>query len=609
MPLQKLPVHSLDDINHRRRARETINNVLDHSFDDSRRTTDEEKLGGITPINPAFVPGDVRRFGAPTDGVASASAGVAKAASIGGKIRIAGTATYLIDANVGIAVDDTHVVGDLRDSTVLLSGNSRRAFAVTANNTTFESLYVDGQKPTVGWETTNNFDFGIRVGEGVSAQLEGFRASGHTMKDLGLDGIYLGNVNNAIIENCEFVNCRRTGIAIVSGDYGTTNITVRNCRFFCDFSGGPTGKERPLFAIDVEPDSTNVDAENIVLENLFVHEGRLSMVGTPPATVIGGVIRNCDIVGANGNIAIDACDPEVSDVNLLDGAYAYIDNVGDAYPARPYITRFRSFGRTQEFNADGRANLLPRDCFCSADGTASISGSGTITQEYYNLDGVPSTVSAFRLGASTGVASATVNTSMGIASGDNVWVLLEVERSDGNVALNSVYKVTLGSTIDRTYGIVNGRQWIVIAVQATATDNNPTFRFGLSGTPSANVTIRCYRCFVYINPAIVDMPTMKVGKSSASKTFTSWAGTTLDAYNLEMCALDAGSARNLDAINGATDQVVSVQSVGSASITIRDTGTSGVGAGSGGIKLSGGGTATLTSATFRRHSDGFWYRV
>lgn len=62
MPLQKLPTVDLDNVNHRRRARETINNVLDHSFDDSRRQTGAEELAEITPVNPAYAPGDVRRY-------------------------------------------------------------------------------------------------------------------------------------------------------------------------------------------------------------------------------------------------------------------------------------------------------------------------------------------------------------------------------------------------------------------------------------------------------------------------------------------------------------------------------------------------------------------
>jgi hypothetical protein len=63
VPISKRPVHSLDDINQRRRDRETLNQVLDHSFDDSRRVTDIEAENGIPVINAAYPPGDVRRYG------------------------------------------------------------------------------------------------------------------------------------------------------------------------------------------------------------------------------------------------------------------------------------------------------------------------------------------------------------------------------------------------------------------------------------------------------------------------------------------------------------------------------------------------------------------
>lgn len=64
MPLQKLPEHNLDDVNQRRRARETLNKVLDHSFDDSKVQTDAETLAGQIPQNRAYDPTDVRRHGA-----------------------------------------------------------------------------------------------------------------------------------------------------------------------------------------------------------------------------------------------------------------------------------------------------------------------------------------------------------------------------------------------------------------------------------------------------------------------------------------------------------------------------------------------------------------
>lgn len=86
MPLNKLPVHGLDDPNHLRRARETINQVLDHSFDDSRAQTPAEIQAGITPVNKAYAPGDIRRYGAVGDGVANDSPAVQAAIDVA-KIR------------------------------------------------------------------------------------------------------------------------------------------------------------------------------------------------------------------------------------------------------------------------------------------------------------------------------------------------------------------------------------------------------------------------------------------------------------------------------------------------------------------------------------------
>lgn len=62
MPLQKLPVHGLDDINHRRRAREVTNLILSHQHDDSRVQTQAEKLAGVTPVNYAYPPAHAFRY-------------------------------------------------------------------------------------------------------------------------------------------------------------------------------------------------------------------------------------------------------------------------------------------------------------------------------------------------------------------------------------------------------------------------------------------------------------------------------------------------------------------------------------------------------------------
>ena len=67
MPHPKLAIHGLDETNQRRRQVEGLNSVFDHSFDDSRTQTAAEKLAGVTPVNKAYAPGDVRRYGAVGD--------------------------------------------------------------------------------------------------------------------------------------------------------------------------------------------------------------------------------------------------------------------------------------------------------------------------------------------------------------------------------------------------------------------------------------------------------------------------------------------------------------------------------------------------------------
>jgi hypothetical protein len=123
MPLPKLPVVDLDNVNHRRRARETLNNVLDHSFDDSRRRTPAEVTAGVTPVNYAYAPGDVRRYGAKGDGTSDDSAPIQTAVTVmavyGGEVFLSspngqsystGTTTINVSSNVYLVGDANEMV-------------------------------------------------------------------------------------------------------------------------------------------------------------------------------------------------------------------------------------------------------------------------------------------------------------------------------------------------------------------------------------------------------------------------------------------------------------------------------------------------------------------
>jgi hypothetical protein len=173
--LPKLPVVDLDNVNHRRRARETINNVLDHSFDDSRVRTTAEKLALITPVNFAFAPGDVRRYGAVGDGVTDDTASIQKAVSVinqaGGGEIVFQRRDYLIwDGAVADLLNFTNARGVriIGNGAKLITGQvdySGGVYLIRLNgcdDTYVENLYFQGGNTTLA--TTGEVFIGIFSG-------------------------------------------------------------------------------------------------------------------------------------------------------------------------------------------------------------------------------------------------------------------------------------------------------------------------------------------------------------------------------------------------------------------------------------------------------------
>lgn len=62
--LERIAVVGTDTVQHRRRVAESVNNILDFSFDQSRIQSEAEKLAGINPINLSYPPGNLLRYGA-----------------------------------------------------------------------------------------------------------------------------------------------------------------------------------------------------------------------------------------------------------------------------------------------------------------------------------------------------------------------------------------------------------------------------------------------------------------------------------------------------------------------------------------------------------------
>lgn len=514
-------------------------------------------------------PGDVTLYGASGDGATDDAPATEAASADSLLVHFPPNGTYLFATNGDFSRDDLVFQGYERASPIKMSGNNRRAFSIEGDNNTFESLYIDGQKPNVGWETTNNFDYAIRIGEFATSLQDGIIVRNSIIKDVGLDGINLSNTNGALIESTDFINCRRAGIAAIAKTYGLKKIVIRDCRFFCDFAGGPPGKERPLFALDIEPDAGNALTENVVIEGCEVYQGRLSIFSNPPSVISSTTLRGTDIYGTHGELAIDACAPIVTDVDLLDGAYALIDNAADSFPAQPYISNLASSGRTPKTNADGRVNLLPRDFIAVSDGSLSQGGTGSNSYSYLNLDGVAASVSNFAVGIGTGNSNVTIPTTVSIAADDNVWVILKVNMTAGDPN-QSVVRVVYGTTIDRRYALSPGEQWIVVAVKAPGADVNPTFFFGVSGTVSVATSIRCTLAQVLVNPALVDMPSMRVAPTSheTEETVTYSSAMTFSSFENSTFVITANNGSAFT-INAPTEPAKGKQ------ITIRLRNTSG----------------------------------
>jgi len=181
MPLQKLPVVDLDNVNHRRRAREVTNLILSHQHDDSRVQTTAEKLAGVTPTNYAFPPGDVRRYGAVGDGVTNDTLALQSASAVinelgRGTLEFEPNANYLVWVGSSpdlISLSDCHGVIIRGNGATITSGrvNGPGVFAIKLDGcekTRIEGLKLQGSLTGL---TDNS------LGEGLVSLLNGTRST------------------------------------------------------------------------------------------------------------------------------------------------------------------------------------------------------------------------------------------------------------------------------------------------------------------------------------------------------------------------------------------------------------------------------------------------
>jgi hypothetical protein len=342
MPLQKLPVTGLDDINHRRRARETLNNVLDHSFDDSRVQTSAEKITDSSILNPAYPPGDVRRYGVKgngTDESSSFQAAINQAAQSGGSPVYIPKGILTVGSPIQL-LDNVEITGAGKKLT------SIRALAGS--------------------------------GDSVSTILYGSGVSGFQLRNMTLNGnltnitptashanLFLSGCSDFLIDNIRSIDAGRTvasplgqhiiisvsepgenatGSAFDVDDIASLNWLIRNCDFedpdfICEFGIRVYSNFQSTIADD---DFTIFNTGNIVDCNF---DGFM----WNPIELCGPAVRYCNVVRAKsknsqGYGAVDA-DKGARWNNIIEC---------DAYD--PDVVKVDQFGfRIQGENATGGA--------------------------------------------------------------------------------------------------------------------------------------------------------------------------------------------------------------------------------------------------------------
>lgn len=578
----------------------------------------------LTKVSYSMIAGaaaNILDFGADPSGVAGSSAAIQAAidhvdAQGGGAVYIP-SGTYLIDSNNEL-VSNLTIFGDGASSILKFTGNNRRCFnGDDIENLKICGLYFNGMKPDVGWETTNNYDFGVRLGSGATSQsIKNIEIYNCTFKDIGLDGVYVENFFNVAIYYNNFINCRRWGVVVLGGVYNSNFVSVEDNFFNCDFGGGPVGKEYPLGAVDCEPYRTGEKVYHILFNNLTGLRNRIQVYnGTGEFDNIQNAsIRGCiavdEAIVAN-NCQCDIVNCQISGDNLgqlrLDSGADFLRTTALALDVT--INRPRDSKEN-----DGRYNLLPCDFGDPQyfNLVPTISGTGQSNGYFLRyIDGAYVWLQEIQIGAGTGIYRSLKQTlNATISAGDQVSLFVEVERTDTNNPTNNYMTIFIGNDFSRLMSLPPGVTQLSFAYNADNTEVNPEFGIGLGGTPNAVVKLIFRKLFLLVNPKRIDNTAYTITANPITKNIN-YTGPSLDAYNLAQVNLTIASAQNLDTINGGYPGArVSLFSMSSANaVTIRDTSVS-----SGNIRLIGGSTQTLQNGTstqaisFVYNSDGYWYQ-
>ena len=475
-------------------------------------------------------PISIAQFGAALNGVADDSTEANGQAAYCNYIYIPKGKTALIASNINAPASGFSIFGADFTSTIKFSGNNRR-ITTDYGDYYMHHLTIDGAKPNVGYETTNNTDYGCLVGDAAASVIKGFKFDYVRFKDIGLDGIRLENCDDVeILPTCEFINCRRWGVTVIPDAYGMDNISIKG-RFDSDFGGGPVGKEYPLGAVDTEPNAAHpsLDMTNIRYSDIQSNRGEIAILDKEFDTldsVISDVsvtnaplrvynnrfnIKGADISGSLGYFKADITDSIATEINHVD------------------IT-FTNTGRSEvRDSTNNRLNLIAADYVDESALGIGVSSSGTGTSSgkvLTDVDGESVYLRQMSLTTGTGTYLFPQTLNATISTNDQVILYLEVERTDSNSVTAPFFFVSLGSAgniVSTTKLLSTGVNKMCIALQSGATVASCPINFGLSGTVNAQVDCLIRKCFLYVNPDKFNNEMLDVSSVEVTGSYTGTA--------------------------------------------------------------------------------------
>ena len=242
MPLPKLPVTGFDNENQRRRLPETINGILTHQFDDSRVQTSAEKLAGVTPVNYAYPPGNVLRYGAVGDNSSDCSAAFQAAINqfeqTGGEVVIP-SGTYIVASDL-VGCRGLKMTGDGRYLSVCRYTGTGNFLKFTGSNGNADSGSMVFQYFTVEGTSSAGNLFELEVGGGQS-NFHDMRIRKTNQSCVVLsDNSHRVSFDNCLIESFATAGVYTNGLNVGAPPGPNSILTISNTQFNIRGSDGIT---------------------------------------------------------------------------------------------------------------------------------------------------------------------------------------------------------------------------------------------------------------------------------------------------------------------------------------------------------------------------------